>query len=80
MDVSQLKKDNKEYFAKQKIVEAPLVVKPRGRKIRNSEPLDQRVTLTFTQTEKDKIIEHCEKVGINITVYLKRALKQQGII
>ena len=55
--------------------------KKMGRKIEGNEPLDQKVTINFSLTEKAMLDKQCDKLGgLAVTKLIRSALKSQGLI
>ncbi len=82
MDLSQLKKETRGYLGSSNTSDKNIKKETKilGRPQKYEEPLNQRMSLNFTKTEKEKIELHCEETGVNISVYLRRALKKAGVI
>lgn len=49
---------------------------PNGRPLTQEKPLNCKITINFTQEEKDKIIATSKEKGQTLSTYLRRGLKE----
>ena len=83
MDLSQLKKENKGYLKEEKVIEIKTSQAPKrsgGRKQVQDEPMDQKITFSLTKSEKEKIMEYCDDIGMSLSICIRRALKGKDLI
>lgn len=53
---------------------------PKGRPYKNKEPLNSKITINFTEKEKNKILHNADKNGQTISTYIKRSLEKLKVI
>lgn len=81
MDLSQLKKESRGYLTEEvKIKQGASVKNVGGRPQIQDEPMDQKITFSLTKSEKDKIMQYCDEIGMSISICVRRSLKAKDLI